>query len=268
MHYKFQPLVFNTFWENDFSTFSPYKCMGTQIWPCHTNLVDLESSMLSRVSFEAFLILEKKIFKCFYHIWAWRPSCSISLNHLNKLAILFWQKAPFEIWWKWLKWFQRRRHLKKIHNFFYMYLFQRQRQITLKGQNFIKLKSFTTLFTHYKFQPLVFNTFWENDFSTFSPYKCMRTQIWSCHKNVRGPLTVIIWTNLVDLESSVLSRVSFQALLVLEKKIFKCFYYIWAWRSSYSISLNHLKKLSILFWQKAPFEIRWKLLKWFQRRRH
>ena len=27
--------------------------------------------------------------------------------------------------------------------------------------------SFTTLITHCKFQPLVFNTFWENDFSTF-----------------------------------------------------------------------------------------------------
>ena len=27
------------------------------------------------------------MFKCFYHIWAWWPSCSMAWNHLNKLAI-------------------------------------------------------------------------------------------------------------------------------------------------------------------------------------
>ena len=63
---------------------------------------------------------------------------------------------------------------------------------------------FTTLITHSKFQPLVFITFWENDFSTFSPYKCMGTQIWPCHKKVKGQPMIIIWTNLADLESSKL----------------------------------------------------------------
>ena len=32
----------------------------------------------------------------------------------------------------------------------------------------------------------------------------MGTQIWHIHEKVKGPLTVIIWTNLVDLESSML----------------------------------------------------------------
>ena len=32
----------------------------------------------------------------------------------------------------------------------------------------------------------------------------MGTQIWPCRKKVKGPVTVIIWTNLVDLESSML----------------------------------------------------------------
>ena len=48
------------------------------------------------------------------------------------------------------------------------------------------------------------NTFWENDFSIFSPYKCMGMQIWSCCKKVKVQLKVIICTNLVDLESSML----------------------------------------------------------------
>ena len=49
----------------------------------------------------------------FYQIWAWRLSCSVVRDHLNKLSIPFWQKAyRYEIWWKLLKWFQRRRCLK------------------------------------------------------------------------------------------------------------------------------------------------------------
>ena len=48
---------------------------------------------LPRFSHKAFLVLEKKIFKSFYHIWTWQPSCSIARNHLNKLAIPFQQKA-------------------------------------------------------------------------------------------------------------------------------------------------------------------------------
>ena len=36
------------------------------------------------------------------------------------------------------------------------------------------------------------------------PYKCIGTQIWPCRKKVKGQPTVIIWTNLVDLESWML----------------------------------------------------------------
>ena len=68
----------------------------------------------------------------------------------------------------------------------------------------LKLKCFTTLIIHCKFQPQVFNTFCENDFSTFSPYKCIQMQIWPYRKEVKGQTTVTIWTNLVDLELSTL----------------------------------------------------------------
>ena len=71
---------------------------GTEIWPCckkvkchpriiiWTNLVDITSLMLS---LKAFLVLEKILSVFFYHMWAWRTSCSIVLNHLNKLTIPF-----------------------------------------------------------------------------------------------------------------------------------------------------------------------------------
>ena len=34
-------------------------------------------------------VLEKKIFKGFYHIWAWPPSWSCDLDHLYKLLFPF-----------------------------------------------------------------------------------------------------------------------------------------------------------------------------------
>ena len=84
----------------------------------------------------------------------------------------------------------------------YMYRAQRQEQITPKILT-VALKQFY-FFNHCKFQPLVFNTYWENDFSLFSPHKCMWVQIWPCHKEVKGHPMTIIWTNLVYLESQML----------------------------------------------------------------
>ena len=54
--------------------------------------------------------------------------------------------------------------------------------------------------TTIKFRPLVFYTFWQNDFLKFSPYKFIETQIWPCRKQVKDQPKVIIWTNLVDFE--------------------------------------------------------------------
>ena len=35
---------------------------------------------------KAFLVLEKKVFKYFYHIWAWWPARPVMQNHLNTLS--------------------------------------------------------------------------------------------------------------------------------------------------------------------------------------
>ena len=56
------------------------------------------------------LVLEKKIFKGFYHIWAWRPSWPCDLDHLYKLSFPLPKEAPLA------KRFQRRRCLNIVDN--------------------------------------------------------------------------------------------------------------------------------------------------------
>ena len=54
------------------------------------------------------LVLEKKIFKGFYHIWAWRPSWSCDLYHLPKLSFPLPKEDSHEIWHLLAERFQRR----------------------------------------------------------------------------------------------------------------------------------------------------------------
>ena len=108
--------------------FSPYKSMREQIWPCRkighgqprviiwTNLVVLMHPML-HIKFQGhrpFLFRRRRFFKGFYHIWAWRPSWSYDLDHLNKLSFPHPKEAPFKIWLQLALWFQRRRCLKML----------------------------------------------------------------------------------------------------------------------------------------------------------
>ena len=60
------------------------------------------------------LVLEKKIFKGFYHIWAWRPSWSCDLDLLYKLSSPLPKEAPHKIWLSLAERFQRRRCLNIV----------------------------------------------------------------------------------------------------------------------------------------------------------
>ena len=60
------------------------------------------------------LVLEKKIFKGFYHIWTWRPPWSSDLDHLYKLSFPLPKEAPHKIWLWLAKRFQRRRCLNIV----------------------------------------------------------------------------------------------------------------------------------------------------------
>ena len=55
---------------------------------------------MQRFSPKASSVLEKKIFKGFYHIWAWRPSWSTNRDHFSNLLFPQPKEAPYEIWTK------------------------------------------------------------------------------------------------------------------------------------------------------------------------
>ena len=77
------------------------------------------------------------------------------------------------------------------------------------------------------------------------PYECIEISIWPFHKKVKRQLRIIIWTNLVGIESQLSHNyyiLSFKipSFLVPEKNFQKIFqsvffyYYIWAWGLSWS----------------------------------
>ena len=65
----------------------------------YIHFVELEFSMLlAKFQNNRFLVLEKKILKVFYHIWAWRPSYSCDLDYLYKILFPLPTEAPHKIW--------------------------------------------------------------------------------------------------------------------------------------------------------------------------
>ena len=68
--------------------------------------------LMQRFSPMASSVLEKKIFKGFYHIWALWPSWSTSRDHFSNLSIPQPKEAPYEIWAKLAQRLQRRSRLK------------------------------------------------------------------------------------------------------------------------------------------------------------
>ena len=66
----------------------------------------------------AYLVLEKKIFKGFIHIWAWQPSQSMDHDHFSNLSFPCLKEAPHEIWATLDQRLQRRSYLK-LSTFFH-----------------------------------------------------------------------------------------------------------------------------------------------------
>ena len=168
----------------------------------------------AKIQPKASSVLEKKIFKGFYHIWAWRPSWSTNRDHFSNLLFPLSKEAPYEIWAKLAQRLQRRSCLK----------------------------------------------FW-----TFFPYKCIRKQNWPYYKKVKCQCTTIILAILVALPFQMIYA-TIQPCSVLEKKIFKGFYHIWAWQPSWSTNRDHFSNFSFPHPKEAPYEIWAKLAQRLQRR--
>ena len=56
----------------------------------------------------------EKIFKGFYHIWAWWSSWSTDNDHFSNLKFPQTKEAPYEICAKLAQWLQRRSRLKML----------------------------------------------------------------------------------------------------------------------------------------------------------
>ena len=67
--------------------------------------------IVQRLGPRAYLVLEK-IFKGFYHIWAWQPCWSMDHAHFSNLSFSCPKEAPHEIWATQVQRLQRRSHLK------------------------------------------------------------------------------------------------------------------------------------------------------------
>ena len=107
--------------------------------------------------------------------------------------------------------------------------------------------------------------------NVWCPYKCIGKQTWPCRKKVKRQCTIIILAISVDLCNFsrppwFVQRFSPKAFSVLKKKIFKCFYHIWAWWPSLSTDRDHFSNLSFPRPKEAPYEIRAKLAQRFQKR--
>ena len=42
--------------------------------------------LYTKIQSRSFRSTGEEDFKCFYHIWAWKPSCSMMHNHLNRVS--------------------------------------------------------------------------------------------------------------------------------------------------------------------------------------
>ena len=62
------------------------------------------------------LVLEEKIFKGFYHIWAWQPSWSFDLHHLYQFSLLCSHELPHSIRFQITQQFFRRKRRSKFEN--------------------------------------------------------------------------------------------------------------------------------------------------------
>ena len=105
------------------NSFSPYKSIRDQIWPCckigqgqpriiiWTNYDGPQSPMLHT---EPQGHWPFGSLKGFYHIWAWQPSWSCDPDPTNKLLFPHPTEAPFEILLWQAKQFWRRRSLKMV----------------------------------------------------------------------------------------------------------------------------------------------------------
>ena len=136
---------------------------------------------MQRFSPKASSVLKKKIFKGFYHIWAWGPSRSTNRDHFSNLLFPLPKEAPYEIWAKLAQRLQRRSCLKFWTFFPYKCILRKQnwpycKKVKCQCTTIILaiLVALPFLMIYVKIQPC---SVLEKIFKGFSPYKCKGKQL-------------------------------------------------------------------------------------------
>ena len=136
-----------------------------------------------------FWVLEKKICKGFYQLWAWWPSWSCDLDYLYILSIPLPIEASYKIWLCLARRFPRRRCLNIM--VIYMYIARGQGQTTSWGQNvFINVNLLSIC-------PL-------NDILPIFPIQMHWQPKLTLLKTGQGHPRVMIYVNFVELHSPML----------------------------------------------------------------
>ena len=182
---------------------------------------------MQRFSPKASSVLEKKIFKGFYYIWAWRPPWSMNCDHFSNLSFPQPKEAPYEICAKLGQRPQRRSCLK----FWIFFPYKCIRKQNWPHGKKVKIQCTTIILATLVDRPVSNDIckdsairhprFWRTRFLKVFPYKCIGKQIWPCRKKVKCQYTTFILAILVDIPSPMTyAKIQPQGILRSEEEDF------------------------------------------------
>ena len=165
---------------------------------------------MQRLGPRAYLVLEKKIFKGFYHTWAWQPYWSMDHAHFSNLSLSCPRRLCMKFEQHWPRRF-RGKIILKLSKFF-PYKCTGPIQMHTEA-NLTSPKSQMSMYDNYfsnfgrppipndicKDSAIRHPRFWRIRFlNVLFPYKCIGKQTWPCHKKVKCQCKTIILATLVD----------------------------------------------------------------------
>ena len=154
--------------------------------------------------------MEKKIFKGFYHIWAWQPFWSMDHTHFSNLSFSCPRRLRMKFEQHWPGGF-RGKAIWNYQHFFHTNVWGPYKCIqkqTWPRRKKVKCQCMTTILAtladtrsrwymqRFSHKP---SSVLENKiFKCFFPCKCIRKQTWPCCKKVKCQCMIIILATLVD----------------------------------------------------------------------
>ena len=170
--------------------------------------------------------MEKKIFKGFYHIWAWQPFWSMDHTHFSNLSFSCPRRLRMKFEQHWPRGF-RGKAIWNYQHFFHTNVWGPYKCIqkqTWPRRKKVKCQCMTIILStledrpfqmiYAKIQPQAIPGLENKIFKCFFPYKCIRKQTWPCRKKVKCQCMTIILATLVDhLSPMIYAKIQPQSIL-------------------------------------------------------